>query len=149
LSDRQPGVLVLDATIAIKWYLNDEDHVLDAQRILDRFSAGDVSLIAPDHIRYELVNALLTAVRSRRISDEAARSAMNDFLSLDIPTIRDDALLVSGFETASFYECALYDALYLVLAERASVPFVHADRRLRNTLRQRFPNEMWIDDLKI
>lgn len=40
----------------------------------------------------------------------------------------------------------MYDALYLALAEQIGCPFVHADRRLHNTLAGRFPHELWIEN---
>jgi predicted nucleic acid-binding protein len=55
VSDRQ--ALVLDASVAVKWHLNDESDADAAALLLARFSTGDVPLIAPDHIRYEIANA--------------------------------------------------------------------------------------------
>jgi predicted nucleic acid-binding protein len=61
----------------------------------------------------------------------------------------DHALIVAGYDVARAYGCALYDALYLALAERTSAMFVHADRRLRNTHGGSHPLEMWIGDLAL
>lgn len=71
---------------------------------------------------------------------------MRDFLRLEIPTISGSDLFALGFEFALRFDCAFYDALNLALADQAECPFVHADRRLRNTLNGRFARELWIED---
>lgn len=138
---------VLDASIAIKWYLNDEDHVVDALAVQADFTTGRILLVAPDHIRYEVTNALRTAERRGRLTALQAHTAARNFLAVSIPTVNDDTLLISGLTYALRYDCALYDGLYLALADIADAPFLHADVRLRNTLQGRFARERWIDSL--
>jgi predicted nucleic acid-binding protein len=139
---------VIDATIVIKWFFEDEDHTREADAILVGYRQGLIDLIAPDHLYHEALNSLRTGVRMRRLTIESARGTMRDFLSLSIPTTAGPALYERGFEYALHYDCAFYDALYLALADHAGCPFVHADRRLRNTLAGRFPREVWIEDYK-
>src|SRR3954466_9149080 len=87
--------LVLDASLAIKWHLSDEEHSDFAQELLRRYRIGVVGLVAPAHIRYEVFNALMVASRLRRprLTPQDAIAATEDFLSLVIPTISDDDLL--------------------------------------------------------
>lgn len=59
---------VIDASIAMKWYLNDEDHITQALTFFTAYTEGRVVLIAPDHIRYELANSLRSAARAKRIT---------------------------------------------------------------------------------
>jgi hypothetical protein len=49
----EPSGYVLDATVAAKWYLQDEEMVSEARRVRDAFSAGDIRLIGSlsDHPR--------------------------------------------------------------------------------------------------
>jgi hypothetical protein len=51
--------LVVDASVAAKWHLQDEQDAERALVLFDRFVAGRVALWAPTHIRYE-VPAVIT-----------------------------------------------------------------------------------------
>lgn len=146
MSEGDPPRYVLDASIASKWYLNDEEHVVEADALLDAFGAGRIAFIAPEHIHYEVANVLRTAVRRERLPEEEARLSLLDFLGLAIPTVHGTQLIIPAFDLAHEFGCALYDGLYLALADSAGVSLIHADRRLRNTLDGRFPGEFWIED---
>lgn len=146
MSAPSPPYYVVDASIAAKWYLDDEDHLAEARRVLQAFADDRVALIAPDHIRYEVASVLRVAVRRSRLSPLVGRTALLDFLSLQLPTVGDDRLLLSAYDQALTFDCALYDGLYLALADFAECDFVHADLRLHNTLRGRFARERWIED---
>lgn len=137
---------VVDASIAVKWYLEDEDFTFEALRVLDAFAGDRIALVAPDHIRYEIASALRNGVRRARLSDPVARTGLVNFLGLRLPTVGSNRLLYRGYDLALAYGCALYDGLYLVLAEYTDCLLLHADLRLRNTLDGRFPLEFWIDD---
>lgn len=137
---------ILDASIATKWYLDDEQYATNADQILQAFRDGHLNLYAPDHIRYEVGNALRNAVRRGRISEEHGRRSLATFLDWRIPTVSEDALIQGAYEFALAYQCALYDGLYLALAEESGFPLLHADLRLHNTLAGRFTGEFWIED---
>lgn len=112
-------------------------------------TADEVHLTAPDHFRYEVPNALRTAVRRQRMTVHQATRSIENLFDLGIEFVDGDDLIVTGSLYAFRYNIALYDALYLVLADRANAPFVHADRRLSNSLRNRFAHATWIEDLRL
>ncbi len=141
-------LLVVDATIAVKWLFDDEEHTAPALDILTRFEDGALDLIAPDHLQHEVLNVIRTGVRMQRISVGDSRGLVSDFLDLSVPIVTGSFLFQSGFELALRYDCAFYDALYLALAAQADCLFVHADRRLHNTLAGRFEHELWIEDYR-
>jgi predicted nucleic acid-binding protein len=120
---------IVDASIAIKWVLDDEDRSDEARAILLAYQQDQINLIAPDHIEHEVLNAIRTGVRMNRLSAQEGRG-----------------LFVRGIDYALSFDCAFYDGLYLALADRVGCPFVHADLRLRNTLRGAFARELWIDN---
>lgn len=137
---------IVDASIAIKWLFDDEDFTEEARGVLYAYQMGVVDLLAPDHLYHEVLNALRTGVRMRRLRTDDAEEAVQNFVNLGIPTVAGSNLFVAGFSYALSYDCAFYDGLYLTLADQAECPFVHADRRLRNTLRGRFSHELWIEN---
>ncbi len=130
----------------MKWLFDDEDYVAESRALLRAFQRGDINLLAPDHIRHEVLNALKSGVGRERISETEARASMDDFLGLPFPTVSGATLFRNAFDIALTYDCAFYDSLYLALADSEQCPLIHADRRLHNTLAGRFRRELWIED---
>jgi predicted nucleic acid-binding protein len=138
--------VVVDTSVALQWYLEDEDYIPEALALLEDYRRGRISLVAPDNIRYEFAGAVRKAISRRRISGENGRLAIDAILGLELRTVRSNSLIVMAYATAAAYRCSLYDGLYVTLAQLAQSPLVYADRRLRNTLGDRFPLGVWISD---
>lgn len=141
-----PQLAIVDASVAARWFLLDENLVPEARRVVDDLRADHIALIVPGHFQIEVGNAIRNALRSDRLTVDAARTAMMTLAALPAQVVPLDSLIVSGFDAALRYDCALYDALYIALSDQLGCPFVHADRRLHNTLAGRFPREVWIED---
>ncbi len=84
---------IVDASIAIKWILDDEDFTVKSRSVLLAYQEGRVDLLAPDHLYHEVLNALRTGVRMQCISERDAVAAMNGFLDLRIQTVTGPPLL--------------------------------------------------------
>jgi predicted nucleic acid-binding protein len=117
--------------------------------LLQEYREGRAFLIAPDHIRYEVANAIRVASRTNRLTAEQGRLAMELFLSWKIPTTAVDDLILMGYETSQRLNCSLYDGLYLALAGAANCHLIYADKRLRNLIQDKFPLSLWIGDYSV
>lgn len=122
--------LVVDASVALKWYLGDEPQWAEARALLD----GAEALIAPELIVAEVCNAAWRGVRAKRLSQEQAeaiaRSVPAPFASLvAAPGLAERAVVISGR-----LDHAVYDCLYLALAEIRDVPLITADVRFLRKL---------------
>src|SRR5687767_8584463 len=86
---------VVDASVAAKWYLRDEEHREQANHLLARLSAGRAVLAAPVQIRYEIPSAIVAANRRRepRLSREEAEQAIAELLSTDLTTYHTPELI--------------------------------------------------------
>ncbi len=121
-----PVTLIVDASVALKWFLADEPYRAEAKAILD---SGE-PLIAPDLIIAETCNAAWRAVRVGRMrqdqAEEMARSLPGMFDSLIAsPVLAERAIVVAGQ-----LDPAVYDCFYLALAEaRTTLLLVTADAR--------------------
>ena len=144
--------LVVDASVATKWYLTDEADAELALRLLTSFGRGALALVAPQQIRSEVPSAITVATRTilrgqqhpRQTVAQGAR-AIADFLALDLPTVDDNELVMAAYEVAQQYGCAFYDGLYLALAQRLGVRFILADQRFYALIRQ-LPFVVWLGD---
>ena len=139
--------LVVDASVAVKWYLLDEDYADQAGALLSQFRQGAIKLAAPTHIRYEVASAITVATRGRapRLTLEQGRRAIEEFLALDLETTGDAKIVRLAYDLVHEYDCAFYDALYLALAQEMGVPFITADGRLYRRVRA-IPTVLWIGD---
>lgn len=139
--------LVVDASVAAKWHLSDEADSDKALAILEPFIQGRLALLAPAHVRYEVASAIAVATigREPRLTREQGQEAIAEFLATGIHLEADSALILAAYLLVHQYGCALYDALYLALAERLDLRFITADRRLYERVRH-LPNVVWIDD---
>lgn len=139
--------LVVDASVAIKWHLTDEDHSDQALALLSRFAHGQARLTAPAPIRYEVPSAITAATlgQSARLTRDQAQEVIAEFLALAVPTDGGDEIIEEAFPLAEQYGIAFYDALYLALSLRLFVPFITADWRLYRRV-HRLSNVVWIGD---
>ncbi len=138
---------VVDASVATKWHLRDEQNADKALLMIIRFREGRTDLWAPYHIRYEVSSAITRATRGRgqRISSIVGRQEIEAFLALGIKTVYDDSVVFDAYTLAHQYNCGFYDALYLALALQLSVPLVTADESFYRAI-QGHPSVIWIGD---
>ena len=76
--------LVIDASVALKWRLRDEEATSQADALLDDFLAGKLELLTPTLFDYEIANALRVAVTRQRLSEPDAATALADFAQYTI-----------------------------------------------------------------
>lgn len=139
---------VVDASVALKWYLRDEQDLAAADQLYNAFTANLTELIAPHFIRYEVMNALEVARIQGRIDGDQAMDALDQFLSLRIYQGEDDdELLRRSMVVSRRYVITPYDAVYLALAEETSSLFVTADRRLYGRIDAQTPIARWLGDV--
>ena len=125
----------------------DEDDTDKAGALLGQFRQGEIELVAPEQIRYEVASAITVATRGRapRLTLEQGRRAIEEFLALGLETVRGGRIVRLAYDLGHEYDCAFYDALYLALAQEMGVPFITADGRLYRRVRA-IPTVLWIGD---
>jgi predicted nucleic acid-binding protein len=129
---------VLDSSVALKWVVSEADSAR-AVRLRDEYRNGNHTLIAPDLFTPEIANALVAAERQSRIKGGEAALFVRD-VQLNAPAFVPTApLLVRGMEIALATRHAVYDCVYVALAERESCELVTADDKLARALRPTFP----------
>jgi len=141
---------VVDASVAAKWYLRDEEYISPSLALLRSHQQGTLRLIAPHFIRYEIARSLLRAGQEARLSEEAARRQLEHFLDLRIHMEVDpDSRLLAADALSRGLRIGFYDALYVALAEESGFRFVTADAQLHNRVHADLPYVAWIGDLPV
>ena len=120
--------LVVDASVAAKWVLNEPDSPA-ARRL---FARG--GLLAPDLLWAELGSLLWRRQRQGEFGAPEAREMMLDLRTLPVTSHALFPLLPLALEIRMAISHSVYDCIYLALADREDCRFVTADRRLRNAV---------------
>jgi predicted nucleic acid-binding protein len=122
--------VVLDASVTMAWCFEDES-TPPTDELLDRIA--ERGALVPAHWRLEVASALQAAVRRQRI-DAVYRDASLVELGLMPITIDGDTNTYAWSATmrlAERFALTVYDAAYLELAHRHSLPLATLDQELR------------------
>lgn len=135
------SLVVVDASVAIKWYLpeNGESLVDQALALLDKYDNKEVRFVVPDLFYVEIANAIWKAVRVGRVPQEFGDQALVLLTQRKFPAVPSLKLLERAFPIAMDYGRTVYDSLYVALAVQAKTQLITADERLANSLAARFP----------
>jgi predicted nucleic acid-binding protein len=121
-------VIVVDASIALSWYLEDEASAITDVALRQMSGEGG---IAPSFWPMEIANAFQMAVRSQKISRLYRDEALNDLLSLGIE-IAADTLSRLGpiLRLSDRYTLTAYDSAYVELAQRRRAQLATVDKAM-------------------
>ena len=125
-----PRRVTIDASVILRWTLDDEADRVQATRLRDELAAGELEPIEPGHFLLEVAAGLERAQRAGRLAVEDSRGALN---ALEVVFIdRTDPVAAAAASLAFALELGIRvaDAAYLECARRASTTVVTADRRL-------------------
>lgn len=118
--------LVLDASIAVVWFLPDEAHPV-ADSALRQLKGAKA--VVPDLFWHEMRNTLLMCHRRQRLSLPEVRHSLHRLEQLVIetaPPLASDSILT----LAERHGLTAYDAAYLALAVEMRLPLATLDRQL-------------------
>ena len=137
-------IVVVDASVALKWYI-EEDDTAKAETLLN----GVYQLNAPELILPEFGNILWKKVRRGEATPEEARSILTLFRNQNIRLHTHQRLIQSAYFGAEITGQTVYDWTYLALAAALDCPFVTADRKFYKILESTNLRKhlLWVGDL--
>ena len=139
--------VTVDASVALKWFLADEEYGTKAVNLLSDYISGKLDLIAPSLLEYEVLNGLLIAGKRGRIKEEEILSALDGFSNLELTLKHISQLSMQVFKFCRIYNCSVYDAAYLAVAVSESVPLLTADEKLYNSVKKNLKWVKWIGNI--
>ena len=122
--------LVIDASLTMAWYFEDESTpATDA--LLDRVT--DTGAVVPGLWRLEVANAFQSALRRKRITAAYRDESLAELSALPIAIDADTDVYAwtTTLRLAERFGLTIYDATYLELAQRRSLPLATLDEALR------------------
>lgn len=119
---------VVDSSFVLSFLLPDES-ISEVEDVFDKYFAGQVILIAPIFLNFEVFNGLYTAILKHRIGFKLAQKLGEKFLSLNITLLEIDYL--KSFGLAAKESVTFYDASFLYLAKEEDLELLTLDKGLK------------------
>ncbi|MEJ6481593.1 type II toxin-antitoxin system VapC family toxin [Nostoc punctiforme UO1] len=135
---------VLDASIAIKWFIPEV--YSDAAR---RLIASNHTFLVPDFFFPEVGNVLWKRVRRSEDTAENARQILADLNAIPVEVYLSQPLMPLALDIALQSDRAVYDSLYLALAITQQCQMVTADEKFYNALKTSSyaSNLLWVENI--
>ena len=123
------SLLVLDASVAVKWFLPrvGEGLVDEAFHLLRRHGDGEIEFTSPDLFWPDFGNVLWKAVRLGRLSSGASAKALQQMRAQRLITVPSADLIEDAMSIALANHRTVYDSLYIALAVQSGAEFVTAE----------------------
>jgi predicted nucleic acid-binding protein len=126
---------VLGASVALAWCFPEESSP-GAEKLLDSLAGGSTAII-PSLWPFEVANALLTAERRKRVSMAQVTAILKKLalLPIAVDAVQVESVFGDVLAVARQGQLTEYDAAYLELALRESLPLATLDDQLRRAAR--------------
>ena len=136
---------VVDASVAVKWYLPEEHGDCAA-----RLCRSDTALEAPDLLHSEVGNTLWKRVRRGELTRDQAAKIIAALTMMPIEIFPSLLLTAASLQIACETNLTVYDSLYLATAVLTGSRLVTADRRIVESARDAAPlrsHILWVGDI--
>lgn len=133
--------LVIDASVAAKWFLPPAHETLSSEALdlLKQYAAGQLRFLVPDLFWTEIGNIFWKAARLGRWTHKDAEDALRAIRDRRIPTVSTAMLVEDALSLGIAFGRTVYDSLYVALALTSKTHLVTADERLANALAAHLP----------
>jgi predicted nucleic acid-binding protein len=138
--------VVIDASVALKCRLRDEEATQQADALLADFLASMLQLLTPTLFVYEIANALRVAVTRQRLSEQDAAAALADFAQYAIVRCDFSSIASRTFHLSGQHQRSAYDSAYMALAQVQGIWFFTGDKRLFNAVGQALSWVKWLGE---
>lgn len=122
--------VVIDASVALKWFLKKEKDRDKARLLLRQFADGKIKFIVPSLWLYEIANAFKSNIYQKMISKVTAKRYLRQVKDLDIVSVDFEPIVDTAFNLSVKLGISVYDAAYISLSKSQNLPFYTADQKL-------------------
>ena len=135
--------VVVDASVIVKWFVKEENSD-KAIKVRDRYIEGEIRIIAPEILPFEVLNALY---HKRLFSKDELKeiSEALDAFSFDLYSLRGE-YTKKAIEVSVDNNITVYDAAYISLAMVKNTIVYTADEQLIKRLKQNYFG--YVNDIK-
>lgn len=121
--------IVIDSSVALKWFLDDEAGISAARGILSECLSETMNILVPSHFHSEVGNGLIMALRRKRVEEIRFKEAWKDFIMIPFSCVPwSHPLCNMTIDFALQTGLTFYDAAYIALAKVEEVSIFTGDR---------------------
>ena len=122
-------MIVVDASVAVKWLTPDEQYSKEARFILGLHKKQKEEIIVPRLLFYEVANALATKSRTHK---KTIQEALRIVIEANLRIYEEQpSEFVSVAINAKKYGTSVYDMAYAMLAKRKRIRLITADAKFK------------------
>lgn len=121
---------VIDASVVIQHLLN-ESHTANANALFDEVGQT-ITVYIPEFCLLECTNVLWKQVRFQGMPVSQADQMVTDLMALAMTLVPISNMLKRGLQIGLTHQLAVYDSLYIALAEALNYPLITVDERQSN-----------------
>ena len=138
---------VVDASVAAKWYF-EEEHSGEAARLL---TEDAFDLLAPDFIRLEVAATAWKRVVRGEIVPDKAEEILRELGNVPIDLVSTTDLVSSALTIALQVRRSVYDSVYLAHAIQSGAALLTGDRKFFDAIKAGplAAHIAWIGDLPV
>lgn len=118
---------VVDASVVIQRLIRD--NYSENVKALFRKLVGSDELIVPEFCILECANVLWKQVRFHQMPPSDAELLVTDLVALPLKIVPANGLVARGLQIGLAYQLAVYDSIYIALAEQLQLPLISIDTR--------------------
>jgi predicted nucleic acid-binding protein len=137
--------MILDASVAAKWFLKEEEYETESLKVRQDYEGGKVELHAPSLILYEVCNSIrkredIPRETAARLAEAASTYLNNLAISPSPQTYRKTV------SNARIWDITVYDSSYATMAQELIRPLITADGDLAKRLSRVSVSVLFIAD---
>ena len=117
-------MIVVDASVAVKWLVEEEGHLLALS-----FLEQNLSVVAPDLIFSEVANVLWKKLRRGEVTREQAERGCRALPRFIDGVVSGASLIEDALTFARRFDHPVYDCIYLACAQQQGTKLLTADRK--------------------
>ena len=124
---------VLDSSVVIKWF-SEEENTAEALIFREKHIQGEIEVVEPDLILYEVANVLRY---NKSINENDVKAAVDSLIALGIDIIVPTKEVTDEAVSLAFqYGLTVYDAYFIALAKVLCFIFITADEKLHQKVKK-------------
>jgi len=120
--------VVVDASYAIKWFVDEGDPSVRAAR---RLLLAGHDLIAPSLLLSEVQNVMWKKLRAGQVTEEQGSLVAASLRGFFVHVEPDDKLVEAAWKLATAHDHPVYDCVYVALAQSAGARLATFDKRMK------------------
>lgn len=114
---------ILDTSVVVKWFAEEEDSNKAAE-LLEAVIGARLEVIAPELILAEAANALRY---NKNFKQNETEKIIAELIQLNLSLFPLQDIILPSIETAYNFDLAIYDAVFIALADKLGVDLITAD----------------------